>query len=135
LIEGSGVIFRRGDWFIRCPCKRSARFSDGKQYRVSWFGGDDIERLKKLVQTIRIQLNLYTLRAQKALGIDAPAVCMISPHSAVASVYGQSLMNPYALAPALRRIRFLLPMSMFFFNLRAQRRLDLTVSRRDLDCL
>jgi hypothetical protein len=54
----------------------SARFSDSKQYSLSWFGGDDIERLKRLVQTIRTELNLYTLRGKKAFGIDPPAVCM-----------------------------------------------------------
>jgi hypothetical protein len=42
----------------------SAVFSDGKQYKVTWFGGKDVERLKNLIEAIRTELNLHTLRSR-----------------------------------------------------------------------
>ena len=58
-------LTRSATWYGRYPVPLYYKhisgveiFSDGKEYSVSWFGGNDLERLNKFIETLKDRLSI-----------------------------------------------------------------------------
>jgi len=58
-------LTRSAIWYGRYPVPLDYKdisgvdiFSDGKKYFVSWFGGNDLERINKFIESLKDRLNI-----------------------------------------------------------------------------
>ena len=65
-------LTRSAIWYGRYPVPLDYKdisgvdiFSDGKKYFVSWFGGNDLERINKFIESLKDRLNIPAILGEK----------------------------------------------------------------------